>query len=807
MSASNSSKITLQIGGMNCAACAARIEKVLTQYKGIYKANVNLAIEKATIEYNPQLVAVQDITKKIKDTGYSVGADNVNLSLSGLNCAACAARVEKHLNSLAGVTQASVNFATEKASITFIPSIHTTQDFIKEITKIGYQAEQIKEGTSSEKKDQKKVNEIKRLRNAFIFSALFSIPLALTMFATLLHWSWFPPILTNTYVQWALATPIQFIAGFQFYKDAYHALKNRSANMAVLVVLGTTSAYIYSVAIVFWGDLIGQSHVYFETSAIIVTLILLGKMLEALAKRQTSEAIKKLMGLQPKTAKIMRDGQEIELPIEEVEKGDIIVVRPGEKIPVDGLITEGYSSVDESMLTGESIPVDKKVGDPIIGGTLNKHGLFKFKATKVGKDTALAQIISVVEEAQGSKAPIQRLADVISSYFVPAVVSIAVLTFISWFFFADRGNFTRALINFTAVLVVACPCALGLATPTAIMVGTGKGAENGILFKGGEHLENAHKLDTVVLDKTGTITTGEPQVTDIIELASLSSEEILQLAAIAEKGSEHPLGQAIVKAGQAKFGPLPEPQEFSALPGFGIEATVKDRHLLMGNRSLLQKYNIATSAAEEIMGELENKGKTAMILAVENKCTGIIAVADTIKGNAKQAITELKRMGLEVIMITGDNEQTAQAIAQEVGLDKVLAEVLPSDKAAEVKKLKKLGKKVGMVGDGINDAPALATADVGIAIGTGTDVAIEAADLTLISGDLVGIAAAVQLSRATMKKIKQNLFWALFYNSLGIPVAAFGFLNPVFAGAAMAFSSVTVVSNSLRLRKWNFNRI
>nr|WP_278287330.1 copper-translocating P-type ATPase [Caloranaerobacter ferrireducens] len=602
-------------------------------------------------------------------------------------------------------------------------------------------------------------------------------------------------ILDNGYVQLALATPVQFIIGYRFYKGAYHSLKGGGANMDVLVALGTSSAYFYSL----YNLIAGVREYYFEASAVIITLILLGKMLESIAKGRTSEAIKKLMNLQAKTAKVIRDGKELDIPIEEVVVGDTVIVRPGEKIPVDGIVIEGSSSVDESMLTGESIPVDKKEGDEVIGATINKHGTFKFKATKVGKDTVLSQIIKLVEEAQGSKAPVQRLADKVAGIFVPTVVGIAILTFIAWYF-AD-GDFANALINAVAVLVIACPCALGLATPTAIMVGTGKGAENGILIKGGEYLEKTHQINTLIFDKTGTITKGEPEVTDIISFTN-SKENILKFAAIAEKASEHPLGQAIVKKGEESGIKLIDPEKFNAIPGHGIFAVVEGKEIYLGNRKLMKDKNIDIEDIEDEIIKLENQGKTAMLLSVNGRIEGIIAVADTVKEHSKEAIKELKSMGIEVYMITGDNERTAKAIAKEVGIENVIAEVLPEHKAEKVEKLKAQGKKVGMVGDGINDAPALVAADIGFAIGTGTDVAIEAADITLMKGDLRDIVLAIRLSRKTMRTIKQNLFWAFFYNTAGIPLASLGFLNPMIAGAAMAFSSVSVVSNSLRLKRF-----
>ncbi len=796
-------KVSFNISGMNCAACATKIEKALSEMEGVEKAVVNLALEKATLEYNPGMVRIDDINKKITDLGYVIVSYKAILKISGMSCAACAAKIEKKLKSFPGITEANVNIATEKAVIKYIPSLITIGDMLQAVEELGYKAKQITEhGVDQEQEARDR--EIRRQRTLLIVSVFLSLPLMFSMFAEMFKWVWVPQNISNKYFQLILATPIQFFIGSQFYRDAYYALKNKSANMSVLVVLGTSAAYLYSLAVTIWGVRFGEMHVYFETSAIIITLIILGKFLEAIAKGKTSEAIKKLMGLQAKTARVIRDGLEQEIPVEEVLVGDLIVVRPGEKIPVDGFVKEGFSTVDESMLTGESMLVDKKTGDEVIGSTINKHGTFKFEATKVGKDTVLAQIIKVVEDAQGSKAPIQRMADIISAYFVPVVIGIAVATFLAWYIVVEPGNFTRAIVNFTAVLVIACPCALGLATPTSIMVGTGKGAENGILFKGGEHLENAHKINTVVLDKTGTITKGEPEVTGIVNFTGLEENEIVLLAATAEKGSEHPLGQAIVNYGKNIFKELPDAGNFTAIPGRGVKAVVNNKNVILGTRKLMTEQKIDLGRIEEQMGSLEEQGKTAVLMAVNGEIAAIFAIADTVKENSREAIIRLQQMGIDVIMITGDNRKTAQAIANQVGIDKILAEVLPGDKAGQIEKLKAQGKKVAMVGDGINDAPALAAADVGMAIGTGTDVAIEAADITLISGDLLGVPASIALSRSTMKNIKQNLFWALIYNTLGIPVAALGLLNPVIAGGAMAFSSVSVVTNALRLKRWSY---
>jgi len=690
------------------------------------------------------------------------------------------------------VIRADVNLATERGTVEYYPAALDVAEIVKKVKDLGYDA--------SPRKDRANLREaeIRVQKRRFLIAAFLSAPLLWSM----LHMGGplsvlVPDLLMNGYVQWLLATPVQFYAGWPFYRGAYKNLKNGSANMDVLVALGTSAAYFYSLYLL----LTGGDAFYFETSAIIITLILLGKLLEAVAKGRTSEAIQKLMGLRAKTAVVIRDGREREIPVEEVEKGDLIRVRPGEKIPVDGVVVEGRSAVDESMLTGESIPVDKQPGDEVIGATINKHGTLTFRATKVGKETALAQIIRVVEEAQGAKAPIQRLADRISGVFVPVVVLIAIGTFLLWYLALDPGNIERAILNLTAVLVIACPCALGLATPTSIMVGTGKGAEVGILFKGGQHVENAHRIDTVVLDKTGTITKGEPEMTDVRPLGNRTEEELLRLAASAEKPSEHPLAQAIVRGARERGIEPTAAENFQAVPGKGIEAVVDGRRVLIGTRKWLEENGVDTTAAETAMETLEEQGKTVMLVAADGKPAGWIAVADTVKPTSADAIRELKRMGLQVWMLTGDNERTARAIARQAGIEHIRAEVMPGDKAEEVKRLQAEGRKVAMVGDGINDAPALAVADIGMAIGTGTDVAIETADVTLMRGDLRAIPAAIRLSRLTMRNIKQNLFWAFFYNAVGIPVAAAGYLAPWLAAAAMAFSSVSVVSNSLRLKR------
>ncbi|CAK7030974.1 copper-translocating P-type ATPase [Tissierella sp. P1] len=785
-------KISIDVVGMTCAACSTRVEKALSKREGVISATVNLLANKAAIEFDTDKVKPEDLIKTIEKTGYEVPLVKKTLIVEGMTCAACSTRVEKVLNKLEGVVKATVNLSTNKATIEYPSGVIDEDILIKAVEKAGYKAELEVEGDLDREKEMRE-KEIKSLKTSFIFSAALSLPLFSAMF---FHMAGIHTILTDGWFQLILATPVQFLIGYRFYKGAYNSLRGGGANMDVLVSMGTSAAYFYSI----YNLIIGVNEYYFEASAVIITLILLGKTFEAVAKGKTSEAIKKLMGLQPKTARIIKDGVEMDIPIEKVEIGDIIVVRPGERVPVDGIIVEGNSAVDESMITGESIPIDKAIDDEVIGATINKFGTFKFRATKIGKDTLLSQIIKLVEDAQGSKAPVQRLADKISGIFVPIVVVIALATFLG--FYLIGGNFNIGLINAVAVLVIACPCALGLATPTAIMVGTGKGAENGILIKSGEHLERAHKMDTIVFDKTGTITKGEPEVTDIISFNDVDRDEILRIAASVEKTSEHPLGQSIVKKGEEELLRLSEPEKFMAVPGKGLRATFEGKEVLVGNRRLMVDNNISITNGEDTLLKLEEEGKTAMLLSLDNKLSGIIAVADQIKETSKKAIEELKSMGLDVYMITGDNERTAQAIAKEVGITNVLAEVLPENKAEVVEEIKSKGKHVGMVGDGINDAPALAAADVGFAIGTGTDVAMEAADITLMRGDLSGVVTAIRLSHKTMRTIRQNLFWAFFYNSLGIPFAALGFLDPMIAGAAMAFSSVSVVTNSLRLKKF-----
>ncbi|MZP42559.1 heavy metal translocating P-type ATPase [Heliobacterium gestii] len=797
-------KVTLPVSGMTCAACSSRVERGLGRLPGVTTCNVNLAMEKATIEYDPAATSVERFVEKIADLGYSTPAERTELALGGMSCAACANRIERKLTRLPGVIKASVNLATEKAVVEHYSGEVETGDLIDAVVGLGFQARLAEAAECADDEQEARQQRLRRQWLLFGGSAALSLPMLLIMIGEMTGLA-LPAWLIAKQTQFLLATPVQFGAGWSFYRGAWKALKNGGANMDVLVALGTSAAYFYSVYFTFFSSGAHHTdHVYYETSSILITLILLGKTLEAVAKGRTSEAIKKLMGLQAKTARVIRDGREQDIPVEAVLAGDRVIVRPGEKIPVDGVVEEGASAVDESMLTGESLPVDKQPGDSVIGATLNKQGSFKFRATKVGRHTALAQIVRVVEEAQGSKAPIQRLADTISGYFVPVVVSLAVVTFLAWHFVVEPGNFTRALLNFTAVLVIACPCALGLATPTSIMVGTGKGAEKGILFKGGEHLENAHKVTAVILDKTGTITKGKPELTDLIGVGNWAGREaeLLTIAGRVEKPSEHPLAEAIVKKAAEKNSVLKDPERFQAIPGHGVIAAIDGRQALLGTRRLMGEHGLSYQDHEPLMEKLESEGKTAMLLALDGQVIAAIAVADTVKESSAQAIAELKAMGIQVWMITGDNRRTAEAIARQTGVDHVIAEVLPEDKAREVQKRKDDGHVVAMVGDGINDAPALVMADVGMAIGTGADVAMEAADITLMSGDLRAIAAAIRLSRATMANIRQNLFWAMIYNSLGIPVAAAGFLSPVIAGGAMAFSSVSVVMNALRLRRF-----
>jgi len=741
------------------------------------------------------------------------GVAHVTAGIQGMHCASCALKIEKNLAKLKGITKANVNFAAEKANIEYDPAVVGLDEIDEEIKGLGYTVlfEEVPERAAAPQADVERTaraREIRNLKLSLIIGAILSVPIFILSFP-----EWFGFAMDEQLRMWMLlilAFPVQFGVGWRFYKGTWIAFKNRYANMDSLIAIGTTAAYLYSAAVVFFADGLQTTGLYFDTAAVIITLIVLGKYLEATMKGKMSEAIRALMRLQAKTARVIRGKKEMEIPFEEVRVGDILIVKPGEKIPVDGVVVDGYSAVDEAMITGESIPVEKKKGDTVIGATINQTGSFTFRATKVGKDTALAQIIKFVENALGSKAPIQRLADTVSAYFVPAVILIAIISTLAWYF-VFAMPFVFALTIFIAVLIIACPCALGLATPTAIMVGMSKGAENGILIKGGEALETAHKLTAIVFDKTRTLTTGKPQVTNVAAFGKAKKADVFKLAAIAEKRSEHPLAQALLDAAASAKMEIPNPQKFAAVPGHGVKATFRGKTIFFGNRTLMEKNKIKISADfESEMQDLEHNGRTAMLLAVGKQLLGIVAVADVLRPNSAEAVERLQKMGLEVIMITGDNRRTANAIAKQLGIPEqnVLAEVLPEQKAHEVEKLKKAGKRVSFVGDGINDAPALAASDLGIAIGSGTDVALETGSIVLIKDDLRDVIKAIELSRYTMKKIKQNLFWAFFYNTAAIPIAAgllypFGLLlNPIIAAAAMAFSSVSVVGNSLTMRKY-----
>lgn len=812
----NTKKETFKVSGMHCASCAAKIEKTLNKLPGISNASVNLASENLQLEYNKDEISINEIKDKVKKLGFELKGNNQSASfkVEGMTCSACAARIEKVTGKMDGVENSNVNFANSTLNISFDKDKVSINDIKAKVEKLGYK---LLDASQEDEHQKTKEKETKKMKNRLIWSAVFTIPLFIISMGHMfgLH---LPHIIDPMYnplnfalIQFILTTIVIFICR-DFFIHGFKNLFMRSPNIDSLIAIGAGAAYAYGIFAIYhiyMGDSSYAMQLYFESAGTILTLISLGKYLETLTKGKTSEAIKKLMGLAPKTATILVDGNEKVVSIDDVQVGDLILVKPGEKLPVDGEVIEGYTSIDESMLTGESIPAEKKVGDTVFGASINKNGRIVYKATKVGKDTVISQIVKLVEDAQGSKAPIAKLADTISGYFVPVVISLAIISSLAWYFSGESKIF--ALTIFISVLVIACPCALGLATPTAIMVGTGKGAENGILIKSGEALETTQNLNTVVFDKTGTITEGKPKVTDII-CENISQEELLILAASAEKGSEHPLGEAIVRDAEEKHLTLKAVSNFEAIPGKGIQCSIDDNLVLLGNQKLMNEKHIALGSLLNASEELASKGKTPMFIALNGKIAGIIAVADTVKETSKKAIETLQKMGLEVVMLTGDNLKTAKAIAKEVGVDRVIAEVLPQEKAEKVKELQNEGKKVAMVGDGINDAPALAIADIGMAIGSRTDIAMESADIVLMKGDILHVVGAIQLSRQTMKNIRENLFWAFGYNTLGIPVAMgilhiFGgpLLNPMIGALAMSFSSVSVLLNALRLKRFKPN--
>mgnify|MGYP005846555203 CR=1 FL=1 len=814
-------KLAFGITGMHCVGCANTIESALRRRPGVRSVTVNFAVERCWVEYDPRSISKEEIFKAVSESGYRAyeteeteekAEGTLRLKIIGMDSPHCKMVVENALKKRKGIVEAELDFANERGVITYDQELIRAGEIKALIAEAGY--EPVEEGLA-DREEEARERETRRLWYELLTSVAFSAPIFVLSFP-----EWFgvrvADQMTTNVILFALTAPVQFVVGWRFYRGTLFALRALSANMDTLIALGTTAAFLYSAAVTFVPGAFpaGLNVVYYDTAAIIITFILAGKYLEALMRGRTSEAVKKLLRLQAKTARVLKDGDEVEIPVEDVRIDDIVIIRPGEKIPVDGVVTEGQSYVDESMITGEPVPVRKRPGDTVIGATMNKHGTLKFRATKVGKDTMLAQIIRMVEEAQASKAPIQRMADLVSSYFVPAVLAIAILAFVFWYFLGSSmfalpvPSLVFSFTIFVSVLIIACPCALGLATPTAVMVGMGKGAENGILIKSSEALETTHKLTTIVLDKTGTLTKGKPELTDVVALGSLAEKDLLRFTAIAEKGSEHPLGEAITEGAKKRGIDIPDASAFEAIPGHGVRAEYDAHTILVGNRKLMQRFKVTISEKTEAEARrLENEGKTAIFVASNGRMEGVVAVADTLKEHSKEAVEQLKRMGLDVWMITGDNERTAKAIAGQIGIEKVMANVLPEEKERKIRELQEAGKVVAMVGDGINDAPALAQADIGIAIGSGTDVALETGDIVLIKDDLRDVVTSIDLSRFTIKKIKQNLFWAFFYNTVSIPVAAgvlfpfTGFLlNPIIAAAAMAFSSISVVGNALTMR-------